>query len=192
MLGLFGERGSGKSHLLQAAVNELAPGAAIYLPLSDYLSAGATMVEGLAGRIPAVVLDDLDCIAGQPQWEQAIFNLYNEILAHQGRLLWSASQRPDYWGLGLTDLHSRLSACLLYQLQPLDERHKVTALMAIAERRGLVVPPTVIDFIMRRQQRDMTTLSALIERLDAYALSHSRAITVPLVRELLQAESAAD
>lgn len=189
VIGVYGERGSGKSHLLQAAVNELPAGQAIYLPLGDYLSEGAAVVDGLATRIRAIVLDDLDRIGGNRDWEQAIFNLYNDLIAHQGQLLWSASGRPDSWGLGLDDLRSRLNASLIYQLRALEESNKEQALMAIARRRGLSIPAAVIHFIMRRQQRDMTTLAGLIERLDAYSLSHSRAITVPLVRELLASET---
>ena len=43
----------------------------------------------------------------------------------------------------------------------------------------------VADYLLRHAERDMPSLLALLDALDRYSLASRRAITVPLLRELL-------
>jgi DnaA family protein len=49
-----------------------------------------------------------------------------------------------------------------------------------------VLSPDVLPWLLSRFYRDMPNLMALIDALDAYSLETKRAVTLPLVRELLQ------
>ncbi len=57
----------------------------------------------------------------------------------------------------------------------------------MAAQRGLELGPEVAAFLLRRVRRDTHELAALVERLDAAALAAQRALTVPFVREVLEA-----
>jgi DnaA family protein len=46
--------------------------------------------------------------------------------------------------------------------------------------------PEVLPWLLQRFYRDMPNLMALLDALDAYSLEMKRAVTLPLVRELLQ------
>lgn len=180
---LRGGAATGKSHLLQAAIAALAPQGvrAMVLPLRELLAAGPAVLEDL-DSIDMLALDDIDACAGDAEWEQGLFNLYNAVHASERHLLWSARAEPAF---ALPDLASRLSASLIYQLHELCDVDKALALRARARERGLDMPEAVIEFIMLRERRDMTTLMALLDELDAAALAKGRALTVPLVREAL-------
>ena len=63
----------------------------------------------------------------------------------------------------------------------------VRALGLEAERRGIELSPEVQRFLISRLSRDLASLMQLLERLDRYSLSRGRAVTVPLLRDMLAA-----
>ncbi|MEQ8231848.1 MAG: DnaA regulatory inactivator Hda [Gammaproteobacteria bacterium] len=184
---LWGAPASGKSHLLQAAVRAASERGArtMYLPLGELLAAGPAVLDGL-DAIDAVALDDLDACAGDAAWEQRLFHLYNALVGVGGRLLWSGARAPAACPLGLRDLASRLAASLVFHLRELDDAAKAAVLAARAHERGLELAPAVLEFILRRERRDMGALVALLEELDAASLRQRRALTVPFVRAVLE------
>jgi len=75
---LWGASATGKTHLLQA-VCDCAGDGSVYVPLSMFVSAGPAILDGLAGR-QLVCIDDVDAVAGDADWEVALFDLYNQIV----------------------------------------------------------------------------------------------------------------
>ncbi|MDX1376274.1 MAG: DnaA/Hda family protein [Burkholderiales bacterium] len=159
---LWGAPGTGRSHLLQAAAraaNARAPGA----------------------LVPADDVERLDS-AGQ----QALFSAINAARDGGAAVLAAGAAPPAQLDLR-ADLASRLGWGLVYQLQPLADAHKAAWLRADAARRGLRLEDGVIDYLLTRLPRDLPSLATLLARLDRYALARKRAITLPLVREFMQA-----
>ncbi|MCP5199351.1 MAG: DnaA regulatory inactivator Hda [Gammaproteobacteria bacterium] len=185
---LWGASGSGKSHLLQAAVQAVgvAGERAMYLPLRALAASGPAVLEGLEA-VALLAIDDLDSVAAEPAWAEQLFHLYNALAAADGRLLWSSRSGPATTAFGLPDLASRAAASLVYQLHEPDEGAKAAILVRLAARRGFDLPPPVVEFILRRERRDLVSLVALLDVLDRASLSHGRVLTVPFVRELLAA-----
>ena len=73
---LYGPAGTGKSHLLQASCH-VAAAQALYLPLAQLREyPPADVLQGL-DRMDRVCLDDIHAVLGDPNWELALFNLYN-------------------------------------------------------------------------------------------------------------------
>lgn len=176
---LHGPGGSGKSHLLQALCSAV-PGAAL-LPLETLGEMGPGVLEG-AAALPLVAIDDLDRIAGDPDWEQALFRLYNE---RGGGLAVAAAAPATQLGLRLPDLVSRLSALPHYALRPLDEPQQRQALQLRARLRGFELPEETVVYLQRRFPRDMTRLAVLLDELDAASLAEQRRVTVPFIRQVL-------
>ncbi len=185
ILHLRGVQGSGKSHLLQAAIGAVAAGTAraMYVPLREIFPDGEQLLEDL-DSVEIIALDDIDICAGQASWERCLFNLYNAVYTSGRRLLWSARTEPAFV---LPDLVSRVQASLIYQLHELSDTDKAAVLRTRAHARGLDLPEAVVEFVMLRERRDMTSLITLLDELDAIALAQVRALTVPLVREVLAA-----
>ena len=77
---------------------------------------------------------------------------------------------------------------MIYRLQALSDNEKAAALAAQAKERALKLTPEAIDYLMRHAPRDMRSLSGFIVALDRYTLEHKRAVTLPLLRELLTLE----
>lgn len=167
---LWGETGAGKTHLLRACEGHYRDAAAD----PDLNNADETLGFHAVDNVEAL----------SETGQIALFNLFNRLRASGGRLLVTASRPP----LQLTlreDLRTRLGSGLIYRLQPLTDDEKIGALMAQAQSRGLRLPPEALDYLLARAPRDMRSLSALLNALDRYSLEHKRAITLPLLRDVL-------
>lgn len=183
---LWGAAGTGKTHLLQAAVRAVSEAGtrAMYVPLAELVDADPLILDGL-DSVATVALDDVGACAGRADWEERLFVLYNAVQDSGGRLLWSGAQSPATGFFGLGDLRSRLAGSLVYQLRELDDAGKAAVLTALAAQRGLDLPAAVLEFVLRRERRDMGALLAILDKLDQASLSRGRALTVPFVREVL-------
>ena len=188
-LYLWGEPGTGKSHLLHAACGAAAAAGrrAIYLPLEDHARGAPDPVAEL-DAFQLVCLDDVQHIAARPDWEERVFELYQRLRAQGGGLLVAATCAPAGLGLALPDLSSRFAAELVLRLQPLDDGERKEVLRENARQRGLELRPEVADFILSRHRRDLHALVSLIERLDEAALVAKRALTLPFVRGVMARE----
>jgi DnaA-homolog protein len=186
---LYGPRGSGKSHLLQAACAAAGRNgrAAAYLPLARGLA--PELLEGFE-RLPLVALDDLDAVAGGDAWERALFSLWNGLAEQGGRLALAARVAPAATPFELPDLASRLAASEVHRLHALGESDQAEALRRRARHRGLELPDDTLVFLTRRAPREFATLCRMLDELDAESLAARRRLTIPFVRDWL-ARSAA-
>lgn len=183
---LWGGRGAGKSHLLQAACHEMTrcAAASAYIPLQLAAQLSPAVLDGLE-RLALVCIDDVQAIAGRQDWETALFHLLNRLRDQDRQLLVGGNCAPAALPLQLPDLRSRLSWGLVFQLQPLDDEDKVLALQRRARDRGLEMSGAVAVYLLRRCPRDMGTLYGMLERLDQATLAAQRRLTIPFVREFL-------
>lgn len=179
---VWGPPSSGKSHLLQAAC--AAASRAAYLPAGELAQAGPGALAGWEDRA-LVCLDDVDRLAGEPDWERALFGLFNGLAEAGGRLVVSASTSPGGAGFGLPDLASRLAWGAVFRLEPLDDDDRVCALRLRAAHRGLELPEESARYLLRRLPRDMRALCGWLDRLDVASLAAQKRLTVPFVREVL-------
>ncbi|UVE16614.1 DnaA regulatory inactivator Hda [Pseudomonas sp. LS44] len=186
LIYVWGGEGVGRSHLLQAACLrfEQRGEQAVYLPLGDVAEYGPALLDNLE-QCELVCLDDLDAVAGNDEWEEALFHLFNRLRDSGRRLLLAASTSPRELAVDLADLQSRLSLALVFQLQSLSDEDKLRALQLRASRRGLHLTDEVGRFILTRGTRSMSGLFELLERLDQASLQAQRKLTIPFLKEVL-------
>ena len=181
---IWGQSASGKTHLLQA-VCERAGDESVYLPLAEFLESGAGVLQGLGER-RFVCVDDLQLVAGNADWELALFELWNQISDNSGVLIVASTTPPKDSGIVLADLVSRLSRLTVFRSNELDEADRIKALQLRAKFRGLDLPDETARYLLSRSRRDMKSLYQLLDRLDDEALIAKRRLTVPFVREVLK------
>ena len=102
----------------------------------------------------------------------------------------SAGRFPPVDLLVREDLRTRLGWGPVHQIHPLAEAGTRDALHQEARRRGLVLGDEVLDYILARFSRDLKSLMQLLHRLDSFALAEKRAVTVPLLKRMLDEEQA--
>ena len=175
---LWGAAGSGRSHLLRAVVDAARRNGR----RTAWFGADAPTFDAPDDAFAAA--DDVHRLGAEAQ--VALFNLHNRIRGGSGVLIASGNAAPAQLALR-ADLMTRLACGLVYQVHGLDDQEKAAALRCHAEARGFRLSPEVAAYLLRHAQRDMPSLLALLEALDRYSLETKRAITVPLLRELLSA-----
>lgn len=185
-LFLAGPAGSGKTHLLLAACAEAAARGrrAAYLPLAAF---AGRLADALAQQEGAdlLCLDGLEAIAGGHEDEVALFHFHNRARAGGAIVLYAARGNPAAIGLGLPDLVTRLGQCVRFNLAPLDEHGRRELLRQRAARRGLELDEAVLDFLLRRVDRDLASLTRLLDTLDRASLAAQRRITIPFLKQHL-------
>lgn len=183
---LFGLTGVGKSHLLHAcsAYASQLTKTSVCLSCAELLELSVEFLDGLE-QINVICLDDIQLIAGNKIWQQAIFDLYNRVLEQNNCLLISGDQSVGQLGLTLPDLVSRLSWGLTEQLKPLNDSDKVIALQFRASKRGLVLSDEAANFLLNRLSREMANLISSLDILDKASIREQRKITIPFIKDVL-------
>ena len=176
-----GDQDTGKSHLLQAVCHlaEQQKQAALCLSMDEVLPFGPPVLEGLESNT-VVCLD-----AGQAEWEEALFHLYNRVLDRQGQLVIGLSDLPTELPFALPDLISRLQHGLTIQLGINRDDDQARILVARAEQRGLVMSDEVAAFILKRAPRKLAELLAVLNKLDDNSLKAQRRLTIPFVKTVM-------
>lgn len=190
MLFVHGSEGAGKSHLLQAVCHAATDQAktALYLSLADHAQYAPDILQGLSA-LDFVCLDDIEHIAGVKAWEEALFHAFNALRESGSTLVLAATEAPAQLSLQLPDLHSRLQWGVTYQVQDLSDHDKIRVLQARAASRNFDLPNEVGEFMIRRLPRDMHALCDMLDTLDTASLAAQRKLTVPFVRQVLDAMS---
>ena len=175
---LWGGSGTGKTRLLRAlATQRQAEGERVgWFDAAD--PTPWTLGEGWS----LVIVDRCEALDALRQ--QAAFALFVEA-GTQG-VQWAAAGRVPPVDLRLRDdLRSRLAWGHVFALQALGEGETRAALRREADRRGILLSDEVMDYLLTRFQRDLKHLMNLLDRLDEFALSERRAVTVPLLKKML-------
>ena len=183
---LFGLSGVGKSHLLHACSSYATQQGktSVCLSCAELKQLPVEVLDGLE-QIDLICLDDINLIAGDQNWQQAIFDLYNRVLEQNKCLLVSGDESAQQLGITLPDLVSRLSWGLTEQVKPLDDEEKSAALKYRAMQRGLLLTDDAVRFLLNRASRDMTSLLETLDVLDKASIREQRKITIPFIKDVL-------
>lgn len=180
---IWGPAATGKTHLLQATCDK-AGDLSVYVPLRMLSDAGPEILDGLASR-ELICIDDVDTVAGDSDWEEALFSLCNEALDANRSLVVSAAMSSRECPIQLPDLQSRLARLATFRVHPLSDEERVEAMQLRARHRGLDLPDETARFLLSRSRRDMASLYELLDKLDREALRAKRRLTIPFVKEVL-------
>lgn len=182
---IWGDGGSGKTHLLQAVCNNVIEdgASAIYLPFKNFEKLSPEVLNDLE-NISLVCIDDLEYCAGKSVWEESIFHVFNNIRDIGSRLLIAANCPPRILKFNLPDLISRLSWGIVFHVALLSDEQKFHALKLRANIRGFKLSKEVAKFLMHRCGRGTHTLFNILEQLDQMSLAKKRKLTIPFVKEV--------
>lgn len=176
---LWGPAGCGKTHVLHAVAHACHQAGH---QVGHFLARDAQAMEyDPTWRL--IILDDAHTLDASAQ--HAAFAWLVQAQAHGATWLAAGTSPPVDLPLR-EDLRSRLAWGHVFALEPLDESLTRSVLRQEADARGIVLSDEVMDYLMHRLDRNLSFLMKLLDRLDEFALSQHRAVTVPLLRQMLQ------
>ncbi|MEO8652720.1 MAG: DnaA regulatory inactivator Hda [Ramlibacter sp.] len=176
---LWGPGGCGKTHLLKAVAESLREQGAS----SGWLDASVLEPPAFDERWAVVLFDEVNLYTAVQQ--QAAFNWFVNAQGLQRGVLAAGELPPADLNLR-EDLRTRLGWGHVFALQVLSEPERRAVLRQAADARGVFLGDEVMDFMLTRFSRDLGSLMHLLEQLDGYALQTKRAITVPLIKSMLE------
>ncbi len=178
---LWGESASGKTHLLESVRVALREqGASV-----GWLHAGLLEPPEFDERWGAVLLDDVHLYTAVQQ--HAAFNWFVNAQTLQRGVVAAGALPPADLPLR-EDLRTRLGWGHVFHLHVLSESERRAVLRQAADMRGVMLSDDVLDYMLHRFSRDLGSLMELLNQLDGYALQTQRAITIPLIRSMLENE----
>tara|TARA_B100001741_G_scaffold308555_1_gene304956 strand:+ start:318 stop:1025 length:708 start_codon:yes stop_codon:yes gene_type:complete len=183
---IWGPQGTGKTHLLQAAckqANEM-DWHVTYIPLEQYRDFSIDILDGL-GKLDLVCIDDLEFIIDNIEWQQRVTLLFNEIRDNKNSIIISSKISPNNIKIDLDDLKSRLVWGHVFKIKAADDELKIKILKKEANERSFNLNDDVVEFLIRRSNRDLTSLIEILDEIDRSSLAAKRKITVPFVKELI-------
>ncbi len=187
---LSGAAGSGKTHLLSAALHELEGrriGARFYglseIGKLDEELDYESVFEGIEDY-SFVLMDDLDQWVPNPLHERILFNLYNQFKMSGQKLIVSSRLAPRQLRLNLADLQSRLNSGLILNLLALNDSEKTELLIRWGRERGFYLASETAAFILQHSERSVSELLGVIERLDQASLTQKNRVTLPFIKKV--------
>jgi DnaA family protein len=181
---LWGEAGSGKSHLLRAVVDRAQERG----ESTAWFASDSPWPWQVPEHCDWLVFDD--CGGFDEQRQHAAFSLFVDATG-RGAVILAAGNVPPVDLPVREDLRTRLGWGHVFALAPLAEPEVRAALRREADRRGTFLSDEVMDYLLTRFARDLKHLMAQLDQLDEFSLSTKRAITVPLLKQMLAEEGGA-
>jgi len=182
---VWGESGCGKTHLL-SAVHEALREQGLKVGCLD---ANMHNPPSFEEDWSAVLMDDVH-LYNLDQQHTAFIWFVNALTPATGSPRWvlAAGALPPADLKLRDDLRTRLGWGHVYALQVLSESERRSVLRQEADARGVFLSDEVMGFMLNRFSRNLGSLMQLLDNLDQYALQTQRAITIPLIKLMLESE----
>ena len=186
-LYIWGGQGAGISHLLQACCKraETQKRSAIYVPLKEFSEMPPASIFSDLESLDLICIDDIDAVSEDPNWSNQLFHLYNRVSEAHCKLVIGAKLSAIQLNTPLADLRSRLSSMLMHKISKLDDEGIASALIYRAERRGLKMPRSVADYLIKHCSRRLADQFSILDQLDNASLIEKKKLTVPFVKSVL-------
>ncbi len=183
---VWGDAGSGKSHLLQACCQQAKQTGKdpFYLAYNPANLPTPSLLEGMED-MELVCLDNIQHVAGHQDWEHALFAFYNAHRQNNHKLLIAADCPPKFLAFDLPDLKTRMAWGLTLKIQPLRDDQLIEALTYKAHFLGFDIPAAVGRFLLNHYVHDLTALWLLLEKIDRATLAAQRKLTIPFLKQIL-------
>ena len=183
---LWGENCLGKSHILYSACNHFGKfkKKCIYLPMKNYKKFSSDILQGI-DKYDLVCIDDIDYIFGLDEWEKDFFFLVNKIISSPSKIIYTSSSNIAASKLNLKDLHSRISWGLILKIYNEDDSTKEKILKKIISDKEYNVSTSVCSYLLKRKERDLSSLIKTIHKLGLYSFSTNKKVNLKDVSSIL-------
>ncbi|MBO7332744.1 MAG: hypothetical protein J6U64_03675 [Alphaproteobacteria bacterium] len=165
MLCLYGEKGSGKTHLAHLFSDNI-------IKAKDLTLADIPLFKF------RTVLEDID----ETKDETILFHAFNYAKENGLCLLMTARQQPLF---KLPDLKSRIASVVSVKIHAPDDDLIRSILCKLFSDRQIAVEADVIGYLLTHMERTYETLRLVVEKVDKLSFEKKKKITIPLLKEAL-------
>ena len=175
-LNIFGENGSGKTHLskiLEKKINKV--------KLIKAKNIDNQVINNLS-NFDCLIIDDYNNNIEE--------NLFYSILNHSKQInnyiLINSTNSIKRKDLDLEDLRSRINSFIFIGIElPTDDLLKVIITKTLSDKQ-IYISPKLIDFIIKNVERSYEKMFEFIKDLDEISLSAGKSININLIKKVLK------
>jgi len=197
-LFLYGGVGLGKTHLMHAIgwkIKQQKPERKVI-----YLSAEKFMYQFVRAlrykdtsafkeqfrSIDVLMIDDVQFISGKDNTQEEFFHTFNALIEQNKQIVISADKSPSDLDGVQERLKSRLGCGLVADIHPTTYELRLGILIEKAQKRGVEIPPKVLEFLSHRIVSNVREMEGALNRLVAHATLVGTSITVETAQVVLQ------
>ncbi len=197
-LFIYGDSGLGKTHLLSAIQFEMQknfPGInIIYIPAETFTneflhSISSNSVEIFDDRYrsaDALLIDDIQFIAGKEQTEEKFFHIFNE-LYKQNKVIVLTSDRPAKEIKSISDrLKTRFSSGLIADVKPPEYETRIAIIQRKAELLNFNISEEVIDYIATKLKSNIRQIEGVVTKLNALYMVSQMKPTIAVAQNVIK------
>ncbi len=178
-LFIYGDSGLGKTHLLSAIQNEMTknyPGInIIYISAETFtneflhsITANKTeLFDDKYRNADALLIDDIQFIAGKEQTEEKFFHIFNE-LYKLNKAIVLTSDRPAKEIKSISDrLKTRFSSGLAADVRAPEYETRLAIIQRKADLLNFKIPDDVVDFIATKLKSNIRQIEGVVTKMNA-------------------------
>lgn len=196
-LFIYGDSGLGKTHLLSAIQHEMQknyPGInIIYIPSETFTneflhSISANTTEEFDNKYrsaDALLIDDIQFIAGKDQTEEKFFHIFNE-LYNQNKIIVLTSDRPAKEIRSISDrLRTRFSSGLIADVKPPEFETRLLIIQRKAELLDFHIPEEVVTYISTKLKSNIRQIEGVVTKLNALYMVNQVKPTIAVAQKII-------
>ena len=136
--------------------------------------------------IDVLMIDDVQFISGKDNTQEEFFHTFNALIEQNKQIVISADKTPTDLDGVQERLKSRLGCGLVADIHPTTYELRLGILIEKAHKRGVEIPPKVLEFLSHRIISNVREMEGALNRLVAHATLVGTSITVETAQLVLQ------
>ncbi|MBR2986437.1 MAG: chromosomal replication initiator protein DnaA [Clostridia bacterium] len=198
-LFIYGASGLGKTHLLNAIMNEMQKNnpniVIIYVKGDEFTN---QMIESIATKstekfrakyrkADVLLIDDIQFIAGRDSTQEEFFHTFNALYVDNKQIIMT-SDRPPRDIKTLEDrLRTRFEWGLIADIQPPDFELRIAIMRNKAKMLGMEIPDEVLSYVAENLKSNIRQIEGAIKHIRAQSLLNGKPITLELAKKCISA-----
>src|SRR4029077_10675181 len=194
---IVGRSGLGKTHLLNAIGLELAKkknAVVACLSTQQFVDELIAAIDGNRvdwwraryRRATALLLDDIQLLAGKERTQEELFNLFNQLVDADRQLIFTAPAHPNTLE-GLEErIVSRLEGGLVAEISDPDKELRRDVLERLLTNQHVPIEPALLDYLAERPIDSVRSLTGIVQRVVEAAAAQAAPGTAGLARDVLE------
>lgn len=186
-LFVYGGVGLGKTHLIQAAGNQInaryKEGVRVKYVTSEkftndvvwaILNSRAEEIKKKYRNVDVLIIDDIQFIGGKEKTEQEFFHTFNALYENNKQIIISSDRPPRAIPTLEERLRSRFEGGMIVDITYPEYESRVAITKAKLMERGIHLEDEIIDLIARKIQKNIREIEGILNKLHFYQATYNK------------------
>ncbi len=197
-LFVYGGVGLGKTHLIQAAgneINNIFPKKKIkYIPSEKFISGVVNSIRSHEienfkeeyKKLDVLIIDDVQFLAGKEKTQEEFFHIFNTLYEKNKQMIISSDRPPKSLPSIVERLKSRFEGGMIADIGIPDTETRIAILKVKSKEKGLNLNNEILNYIADNIKNNIRELEGALNRLYAYQKFNNKDIDLITTKKILK------